>query len=163
MFSNVAWFVALWLTRLISVLWLLFNFCHVIVILFINLLFINMHLSLAKNSFYYFVISIFFYIYYIFSHSKFAAKKQTQTKQTLKNQTNKETKQQRTNYWLINNQRRKCFAWFKRDFNASKKRKSTRMNGKSPDKKHNCRIILFLLWSDSQMVYFKSIMRQWVK
>lgn len=38
------------------------NYCHKFLILFVNLLIINMHLNLIINSFYYFIISIFFYL-----------------------------------------------------------------------------------------------------
>lgn len=98
-FSNLAWFVALWMTSLIFVMWLSFNFCSMIVILFVNLLFINMHLRLARNSFLIFCNFQFFIIYYIFLYRKSAAKKQTQTKQTLKNQPNKE-KHLNNNVWI---------------------------------------------------------------
>lgn len=173
--SNVARFVALWMTRLITVMWFSFNFCHVIsfYLLIFYLIYAfkpsqKLFLLFCHFHFFLFFLHLFnFLIQEVCSKTnKQTNKNQTQTKQTLKNQNKQRKTPKTTTYELLINKtirRENVLHDLKEIWMHLKKRKTTRMNGKSPDKKHNCSIILFLLWSNSHMVNFNSKMRQWVK
>lgn len=80
--SNVARFVALWMTRLITVMWFSFNFCHVISLYLLIFYLIyafkpSQKLFLLFCHFHFF---LFFYIYLIFFYRKFAAKQTNKQK-----------------------------------------------------------------------------------